>query len=86
LPQESFTCKVWIWVDLVSEYVERIVKIRTSKLQAEQAGVLEVLEEKIETLRCREMELVDQCSFGGRANCLGGNRDCNPDVSSVALV
>jgi hypothetical protein len=63
-PQATFHCKTWIWVDLVTLYVELLIKFRARASQAQGDAAMKELEQKLERkseeVSCREMELVEQ--------------------------
>ncbi|KAK1696891.1 hypothetical protein QYE76_013588 [Lolium multiflorum] len=43
---EPYSCKTWLWVDLVADYVEKIIKFRTRILQAKHGRELAAVREE----------------------------------------
>ncbi|KAM0905830.1 hypothetical protein ACQ4PT_017126 [Festuca glaucescens] len=61
-----YSCKTWIWVDLVRDYVEQLVNFQKRNLEIlgkELAAARMELELKSEALICRELDMAEQGSI-----------------------
>ncbi|KAM0905829.1 hypothetical protein ACQ4PT_017126 [Festuca glaucescens] len=64
--QAPYSCKTWIWVDLVRDYVEQLVNFQKRNLEIlgkELAAARMELELKSEALICRELDMAEQGSI-----------------------